>query len=101
LGNAFVCSIINVLVKSKFVDLPSYKAIRVDAFRMLDMREMTYGWTVEMLVKASRQGLRIEQLPIAYRARRGGRSKVGGDPRASVAAAYKLLGCAVRYATST
>jgi glycosyltransferase involved in cell wall biosynthesis len=99
LGNALVCSIINLLLSAKLSDLPSYKAIRAEALKQLRMREMTYGWTVEMLVKASRSGLRIEQLPIPYRPRRGGRSKVGGDPRASLAAAYKLLGCAVTYAT--
>jgi glycosyltransferase involved in cell wall biosynthesis len=100
-GNALVCSIINALLGASFIDLPSYKAIRADALRKLDMREMTYGWTVEMLVKASRRGLRIEQLPIAYRPRLAGRSKVGGDPRASLAAAYTLLGCALTYATGS
>jgi glycosyltransferase involved in cell wall biosynthesis len=100
-GNALVCSIINVLVQARFVDLPSFKAIRADAFKRLDMREMTYGWTVEMLVKAARHGLRIEQVPVAYRERRGGRSKVSGDRRAALAAAYGLLRCAVAYATCT
>jgi glycosyltransferase involved in cell wall biosynthesis len=100
-GNALVCFLVRTLLRENFSDLPSYKAIRADALRTLEMREMTYGWTVEMLIKASRHGLRIEQLPVAYRPRRGGRSKVAGDPRASLAAAYKLLGCAVTYATGS
>lgn len=98
LGNALVCLLIRGLLHERFDDLPSYKAIRSDALKQLDMREMTYGWTVEMLVKASRRGLRIQQLPVSYRPRLGGRSKVGGDVRASVAAAYTLLGCAFTYA---
>jgi len=63
------------------------------------MCEMTYGWTVEMVVKASRVGLRIEEVPVTYRPRRGGQSKVGGSLRGSLVAAYTLLGCAVTYAT--
>jgi glycosyltransferase involved in cell wall biosynthesis len=99
-GNQFVCALLGLLLGTAFRDLPSYKAIRAQALRRLEMREMTYGWTVEMLVKATRQRLRIEQLEVAYRPRRGGRSKVAGDPRASLLAAYKLLWCAVTYATS-
>lgn len=101
LGNALVCGLLRALLRAQFRDLPSYKAIRAAALRDLEMREMTYGWTVEMLVKASRRGLRIQQLPIEYRPRRGGKSKVGGNLRTSFAAAYKLLGCAVTYATSS
>jgi hypothetical protein len=63
------------------------------------MREMTYGWTVEMLVKAARCGLRIQQLDLEYRPRRGGQSKVAGNLRASLRAAYRLLSCAVIYAS--
>lgn len=100
LGNTLVRGLMRVLLRTDFRDLPSCKAIRASALRDLRMREMTYGWTVEMLTKAARAHLRIEQIEIEYRPRRGGRSKVAGDPRASLLAAYKLLGCAVAYATS-
>lgn len=99
-GNRLVCLLLRVLMRANFRDLPSYKAIRADALRSLDMHEMTYGWTVEMLIKASRRGLKIEQIPITYRPRRGGKSKVGGSARGSLFAAYKLLGCAITYATA-
>ncbi|MBV9323377.1 MAG: glycosyltransferase family 2 protein [Chloroflexi bacterium] len=100
LGNALVCGLMRCLLRTDFRDLPSYKVIRATALRQLDMREMTYGWTVEMLAKAARAHLRIEQIPVEYRPRRGGRSKVAGDPRGSLLAAYKLLACALTYATS-
>jgi glycosyltransferase involved in cell wall biosynthesis len=100
MGNALVCGLMRLLLKANFRDLPSCKAIRADALRQLEMREMTYGWTVEMLAKAARGRLRIEQIDVDYRPRRGGRSKVAGDLRGSLAAAYKLLGCALTYATS-
>lgn len=101
LGNALVRLVLQALLRTSFTDLPSYKAIRACALRQLEMREMTYGWTVEMLVKASSRKMRIEQIPIEYRPRRGGRSKVGGNLRGSVAAAWTLLGCAVSYAASS
>jgi glycosyltransferase involved in cell wall biosynthesis len=100
LGNTLVCWLLRPLLETSFHDLPSCKAIRASAYRQLAMREMTYGWTVEMLVKASRQHLRIEQIEVEYRPRRGGRSKVAGNPRASLSAACKLLGCALTYATA-
>jgi glycosyltransferase involved in cell wall biosynthesis len=100
-GNAVVCLLLRALLRVSFRDLPSYKAIRATNLRQLDMREMTYGWTVEMLVKASRQGLRIKQIPVAYRPRKGGQSKVAGSLRGSLIAGYKLLGCALSYATSS
>ena len=100
LGNALVVRLLNLLLGTSLHDLPSCKAIRADALLGLEMREMTYGWTVELLVKAARQRLRIDQADIDYRPRRGGRSKVAGDPRASLQAAYKLIACAFRYATT-
>jgi glycosyltransferase involved in cell wall biosynthesis len=99
LGNTLVCSLLRVLLQTRFRDLPSFKAIRADTLQQLGMREMTYGWTVEMLVKAARQRLRIEQVEVEYRPRRGGQSKVTGDARASLHAAYKLLTCALSYST--
>jgi glycosyltransferase involved in cell wall biosynthesis len=102
LGNTLVCWLLRALLPGSayFRDLPSCKAIRASALARLDMREMTYGWTVEMLVKASRQRLRIEQIEVEYRPRRGGQSKVAGDLRASLSAACKLLTCALTYATA-
>ena len=89
--------LLRALLGTKFGDLPSFKAIRADALRQMDMREMTFGWTVEMLVKAARADLRVVEVAIEYRPRLGGRSKVAGDLRASLRAAVSLLGCAVAY----
>ena len=97
LGNTLVLGLLRVLLGVRFGDLPSFKAIRADALRRLGMREMTYGWTVEMLVKAARAGLRIEEVAIEYRPRLGGESKVAGSVRGSLRAAATLLGCAVVY----
>jgi glycosyltransferase involved in cell wall biosynthesis len=98
LGNRLVLGLVRLMVGRTFGDLPSFKAIRADALRSLDMHEMTYGWTVEMLVKAARADLRCAEVAIDYRPRRGGRSKVAGNLRGSLGAARKLLSCALAYA---
>jgi glycosyltransferase involved in cell wall biosynthesis len=98
LGNRLVLLFLNALVGVQhFNDLPSFKVIRADALGRLDLHEMTYGWTVEMLIKAARMGLRIDQVEVAYRPRLGGRSKVGGTMRGSLAAGWTLLACVWAY----
>ena len=79
-------------------DLGPFRAIRADALAALDMRERTYGWSTEMLVKAARAGLRVREVPVSYRKRAGGRSKVGGTMRGSIEAAAVILQTAYRYA---
>jgi hypothetical protein len=98
LGNALVLGIIRLLTGHAFRDLPSYKAIRRECLEALEMRELTYGWTTEMIVKAGRIGLRIEQVEVGYRERGGGRSKVSGTIRGTLGAGYKLITTAVRCA---
>jgi glycosyltransferase involved in cell wall biosynthesis len=97
LGNRLVLQLLRGLLGARLGDLPSYKAIRADALVTLAMREMTYGWTVEMLIKSVRAGLRIEEQAIEYRPRLGGRSKVAGSLGGSLKAAATLLGCALAY----
>jgi glycosyltransferase involved in cell wall biosynthesis len=96
-GNQMVLLLLRVALGARFADLPSFKVIRADQLRQLDMREMTYGWTVEMLVKAHRAGLRVHQEAVEYRPRRGGRSKVAGSLNGSVRASANLIACAVSY----
>lgn len=98
LGNAAVLALIRLLTGASLRDLPSCKAISLNAWQRLDMQEMSYGWTVEMLVKSARAELRIAQMCIPYRHRLGGRSKVAGSPRASFGAALALVACALNYA---
>jgi hypothetical protein len=59
---------------------------------------MTYGWPTEMLVKAARHGWRIVELPVRYRPRIGGQSKISGTLKGTVLATYYILWTIVRYA---
>ncbi len=97
MGNAAVLAAVSLLLRRRIRDLPSMKVIRAQSLQQLDLREMTYGFTVEMIVKSVRAGLRIAQLPVAYRPRLGGRSKISGSLGGTVGAAWKLCTCPVRY----
>ncbi len=98
LGNWLVSRMIGVLYGVCLHDIGSFRAIRTSMLAALHMREMTFGWPVEMLVKAARARYRIVEVSIHYRHRRYGRSKVAGTLTGSVKAAYCMLHTALRYA---
>lgn len=98
LGNALATALVRLLYLQRVTDLPPFKAIRRSVLAQLGMREMTYGWTVEMIVKCARRRHRIAEVPVLARPRMGGRSKVSGTVRGTVLAAYYLLGTTIKYA---
>lgn len=89
-GNWLACNLIQLLWKVKFTDLGPFRAIRFSALQRLRMRDPDYGWTVEMQIKAAREGLRCLEVPVSYR-RRLGRSKVSGTLKGAVSAGIKIL----------
>jgi glycosyltransferase involved in cell wall biosynthesis len=74
-----------------YTDMGPFRAIRRTSFDELQMSELTYGWNLEMQIRAAQNGLRILEIPVDYRKRIGGTSKVSGDVRASVKAAIRIL----------
>jgi glycosyltransferase involved in cell wall biosynthesis len=74
----------------RYSDMCAYRAIRRDALMALGMRELTYGWNIEMQMKAARARLRIMEVPLPYRCRLGGDSKVAGSLRGTVRAASRI-----------
>ncbi|MFN2131896.1 MAG: glycosyltransferase family 2 protein [Anaerolineae bacterium] len=98
LGNALTTALIRLLYRQQLTDLPPLKGIRRTLLDSLYMREMTYGWTVEMIVKCARRKCRIVEVPVTVRPRIAGRSKVSGTIKGTVLAAYYLLGTTIRYA---
>ena len=84
----------------RYSDMCAYRAIRRDCLRRLDMREMTYGWNIEMQMKAARAGLRILELPVPYRRRAGGSSKVAGSFGGSARAAWRIALTVARVAVA-
>jgi glycosyltransferase involved in cell wall biosynthesis len=98
LGNWLVSCMIALLYGVRLRDIGSFRVIRCSRLEELHMREMTFGWPVEMLVKAVRARYRIVELPIHYRRRSHGRSKVAGDLTGAIKAAYYMLSTTLRYA---
>jgi len=90
-GNALACRWIHWVYGERFSDLGPFRAIRWSALMALDMRDRNWGWTVEMQLAAARRRLPCAEVPVRYRNRRGGRSKVSGTVRGSVSAGAKIL----------
>jgi len=82
----------------RYSDMCAYRAIGRETLLGLDMREMTYGWNIEMQMKAARAGLRIGEVPLPYRCRVGGRSKVAGSLRGTLRAGGKIVSTFIRVA---
>jgi glycosyltransferase involved in cell wall biosynthesis len=73
-----------------YTDMCAFRAIRREALEQLGMREMTYGWNLEMQMRAARSGLRILEVPVVHRRRLGGVSKVSGTVAGTVKAALRI-----------
>lgn len=97
-GNALATLLIRLLYGFTYSDLGPFRAIRFPALLGLGMTDRTYGWTVEMQIKAVRQRLRIAEVPVRYRKRAGGESKVSGTFKGTLLAGYKILWTVLRYA---
>lgn len=90
-GNALATRLLALLFGARFTDLGPFRAIRWPALERLGMRDPGYGWTVEMQARALAAGLRCAEVPVRYRRRRCGRSKVAGTVRGSIGAGWKIL----------
>jgi glycosyltransferase involved in cell wall biosynthesis len=89
-GNWLATTLIRLLYQTRFTDLGPFRAIRYARLLELNMQDKTYGWTVEMQVKAAKMGLRCTEVPVRYR-KRIGVSKVTGTVRGTILAGYKIL----------
>lgn len=96
-GNRLACWLIWRIWGFRYTDLGPFRAIRADRLHQLDMREQTYGWTVEMQVRAVQHGMAIVEVPVDYRPRIG-ISKVSGTVRGVVLAGYHILAMIARAA---
>ncbi len=97
LGNRLATALLRFLHGAAATDLGPFRAIRRDSLARLDMRDTNFGWTVEMQIKARQKGLRVLEIPVRYRRRRAGQSKVSRNLRGSVLAGAKILWTILRY----
>jgi len=89
---------LGLLYGVRYTDMCPFRAIRRDALVGLGMRDETYGWNLEMQMKAARRGLRILELPVPHRRRRGGQSKVSGRLVGTARAGFRILWTLARVA---
>jgi glycosyltransferase involved in cell wall biosynthesis len=75
----------------RYTDMCAFRAIRRDTLLKLGMRELSYGWNFEMQMRVARAGLRVLELPVPYRRRIGGESKVAGSLKGSLVAGYRIV----------
>jgi glycosyltransferase involved in cell wall biosynthesis len=91
LGNRLVVFIIGLISAIRITDLGPFRAISRKTLENLSMQERTYGWPCEMIIKAGKLGHRIVEVPVTYRPRTGGKSKVSGTIVGSIRAAIAML----------
>lgn len=95
-GNWLATSLMKLFYKVKYTDLGPFRAIRFDKLIQLQMQDRTYGWTVEMQLKAARQKLKTTEVPVNYK-KRIGVSKVSGTVKGTLLAGYKILYTIFKY----
>jgi glycosyltransferase involved in cell wall biosynthesis len=97
-GNQLVSRLMGLLYRLEITDLGPYRAVRAAALSRITLREMTFGYPTEMIVKLANQRAKITEVPVRYRRRWSGKSKVSGTIRGTVLATYYILGVTLRYA---
>jgi glycosyltransferase involved in cell wall biosynthesis len=97
-GNRLSAGMINALYGCALTDLSPMRAVRKSMLKTLSMQEMTYGWPTEMIVKAAKRGWKMVEVPVDYRARLGGRSKISGTWKGSLLATFYIFKVIGRYA---
>lgn len=90
--------LLRLLYSVRYTDMCPFRAIRRDALARLGMKEPTYGWNLEMQMRAARADLRILEVPVDHRCRTGGESKVSGTLRGTFVAGARILGTLFRVA---
>lgn len=95
-GNWLATGLMKLLHGFRYSDLGPFRGIRWSALEGLKMKDTTYGWTVEMQLKAAKHKLKIKEVPVSYRVRIG-TSKISGTVKGTVLAGYKIITTIFKY----
>lgn len=90
-GSLFAAGVLSLRFGERVTDLGPFRAARVSTLVKLGLKDRTYGWTIEMQVKAFRAGLRVTEVPVSWRNRTAGEQKVTGTLKGSLGATVKIL----------
>ena len=96
-GNGLAAVLMKIMYGAKFTGLGPFRAITYDALMGLNMEDKTYGWTVEMQLKVLKKKMPYAEVPVKYRKRSAGFSKVSGTVKGSVMAGIKIIGWIFKY----
>lgn len=95
-GNWLATRLMRLFYRVKYTDLGPFRAIKYDKLVALDMQDKTYGWTIEMQIKAAKKKLKTCEVPVNYK-KRIGVSKVSGTVKGTIMAGYKILWAIFKY----
>jgi glycosyltransferase involved in cell wall biosynthesis len=95
-GNRLATRLLKMFYKVSYTDLGPFRAIRYNKLLELDMKDRTYGWTVEMQLKAAKLKLKTKEVPVSYR-KRIGFSKISGTVKGTILAGYKIITTIFKY----
>jgi glycosyltransferase involved in cell wall biosynthesis len=98
LAGRLIGAAIGALAGVRYSDMCAFRALRLDVLGRLGMREMTYGWNLEMQMRAAYAGLRVTEVPLPYRRRVAGRSKVAGSLSGTLRAGARIAATLARVA---
>ena len=90
-GNKLATTLMRLFFGAKYTDLGPFRAIKTKALFALDMIDRSFGWTIEMQLKVKRKGFKYTEIPVDYRKRQGGNSKISGNFIASMQAGVKII----------
>jgi glycosyltransferase involved in cell wall biosynthesis len=100
-GNWLATGLMRIFFGTRFTDLGPFRVIRREALKQLQMRDTNFGWTIEMQIKAHRSGLKIVEIPVNYRKRIAGESKISGTLLGTLHAGWKILWMIAKYGVSS
>jgi len=95
-GNRLATALMRLIYKADYSDLGPFRAIAWEKLLALDMKDETYGWTIEMQIKALQHRLKVQEVPVNYK-QRIGTSKISGTVKGTVMAGYKIMGTIFKY----
>lgn len=95
-GNALVLGLARLLHGARYRDFPPFRALDFEALQRLEMDDMTWGWTLQMQLRARHRGLRTLEIPLPHTPRQAGRSKISGTLLGSIRAGSTMLRTVVR-----
>ena len=95
-GNWLATTLLRLIYGVRFTDLGPFRALKFDSLLDMQMKDQTFGWTVEMQVKAAKMKMNTCEIPVTYR-KRIGVSKVSGTVYGTVMAGYKIITTIFKY----